>query len=135
MVDTPVHAFLRYSSGLLPGSVGNPEEFVQTETTGPHSDDVVRPTKIRDTEDHEKVFSKFVQLVNNEFSKSSREYFLAWMAEQEAPITIGEHGPPVEPPREHHEAGGHGNEQQEVGRFPDKNVADVPALSQTLHAG
>jgi hypothetical protein len=41
------------------------------------------------------------------------------------PITISENGPPSYPPHQHHQPDHDGNQQEQIGRFPNKYFADV----------
>src|SRR5262245_35049414 len=47
------------------------------------------------------------------------------MAEQKEPILFRENGPSSYPPRQHHQRNHHGNQEQNVGGFPNQYFADV----------
>ena len=51
--------------------------------------------------------------------------FLPWTAGQKQPIPVGEKWKASYPPRQNHQRNHHGNQEQNVGGFPNKYFADV----------
>src|SRR5262249_39094851 len=54
-----------------------------------------------------------------------RENFLTRMAEQKEPVPFHENGPSSYPLRQHHQRNHHGNQEQNVGGFPNQYFTDV----------